>query len=132
MILKQIEIATDRLGMYDITDTLNKIIKDNNISDGVMVVYTTHTTAAITINENADPDVKKDLLKELSIKFPKENYYEHYEGNSDAHIKSSLIGCSTSIIINNKRLLLGTWQGVYLMEFDGPRTRKVFIKIIEG
>jgi secondary thiamine-phosphate synthase enzyme len=95
-------------------------------------IYTPHTTAAITINENADPDVQSDIVKGINKIVPESLSYDHAEGNSPAHIKSSLFGCSETIFIENGKLILGTWQGIYFCEFDGPRTRKVHIKIVEG
>ena len=116
--------------LIDITDPLSKIAMRSSITDGICLVYTPHTTAAITINENADPSVRKDILKGLSnLKF-EQIKFSHNEGNSPAHIKSSIIGCSVMVIIENGRLSLGTWQGIYFCEFDGPRTRKVLVKII--
>jgi len=99
---------------------------------GVCFVYTPHTTAAVTINENADPDVASDMVKGLDRIVPDDPGYDHAEGNSPAHIKSSLVGCSLTVLVERGRLLLGTWQGIYFCEFDGPRTRKVYVKVIEG
>ena len=93
-------------------------------------MYTPHTTAAITINENADPDVVKDLIFAYQKTFPNDHSFKHFEGNSDAHLKSSLTGVSENLIIHNGTLLLGTWQGVYFCEFDGPRSRSVYLKIL--
>lgn len=116
--------------LIDITDRVHHIITRTRVTDGMCVIYTPHTTAAITINENADPAVRKDILKGLRhLKFDRIDF-SHAEGNSHAHIKSSLIGCSETIIITNRRLNLGTWQGIYFCEFDGPRTRTVLVKII--
>jgi secondary thiamine-phosphate synthase enzyme len=116
--------------LIDITDTVGKIVIRSTMTDGVCFIYTPHTTAAITINENADPSVRKDILKGLNnLKFEQVKF-SHREGNSPAHIKSSIIGCSVMVIIENGRLNLGTWQGIYFCEFDGPRTRKVLVKIL--
>jgi len=114
----------------DITDIINNEIKRNNVQEGLAVVFVPHTTAGVTINENADPDVVSDILSSLNKAFPVNGDYRHYEGNSHAHIKASLMGSSCTIIIENGKLKLGTWQGVYFCEFDGPRNRKVYIKII--
>lgn len=116
--------------LIDITDQIRSSIERSGITDGVCLVYTPHTTAAITINENADPAVRKDMIKGLRhLKFDEVNF-SHAEGNSPAHLKSSLIGCSEMVIIENGRLCLGTWQGIYFCEFDGPRTRTVLVKKI--
>lgn len=127
-----IKINTDYEGMYDITSIVQDYSKQSKVQDGIIVLFTTHTSAAITINENADPDVKSDVMKTLDQKFPKERYHEHMEGNSDAHVKSSLVGPSLSLIVQDGKMILGTWQGIYFMEFDGPRTRNVYVKIMEG
>jgi secondary thiamine-phosphate synthase enzyme len=116
----------------DITSLLKKYVKDSNVEDGILIVYCPHTTAGITINENADPDVIDDMLYGLDKIYPKAADYKHIEGNSHAHLKASAIGISQSIIISNSNLVLGTWQGIYFCEFDGPRNRTVIIKIIEG
>jgi secondary thiamine-phosphate synthase enzyme len=116
--------------LIDITQTVNKIVVRSSLADGVCFIYTPHTTAAITINENADPSVRKDILKGLNSLNFDQIRFSHSEGNSPAHIKSSLIGCSEAVLIENGRLSLGTWQGIYFCEFDGPRTRKVLVKII--
>jgi len=114
----------------DITGMVEKIVSHASVSGGICVVYIPHTTAAVTINENADPSVRSDILKGLGhIKLEKVAF-SHAEGNSPAHIKSSIIGCSITVIFDDGRLCLGTWQGIYLCEFDGPRTRKVMIKIV--
>ncbi|MBP7734867.1 MAG: secondary thiamine-phosphate synthase enzyme YjbQ [Spirochaetes bacterium] len=116
--------------LIDITGQIRSIIERSGITDGVCLVYTPHTTAAITINENADPAVRKDMIKGLRhLKFD-EVIFSHAEGNSPAHLKSSLIGCSEMVIIENGRLCLGTWQGIYFCEFDGPRTRSVLVKFV--
>ena len=115
--------------LIDITGTIISIVKKSPVKNGICCIYTPHTTAAITINENADPSVRQDLLKGLShLKFEAVSF-RHSEGNSPAHLKSSLIGCSQQVIIDNGSLQLGTWQGIYFCEFDGPRTRNVFVQI---
>ena len=118
--------------MIDITRQVQEAVSESKVENGICVVFIPHTTAAITINENADPDVMRDFLMEINKVIPFSDGYHHIEGNSAAHIKSSLMGFSETVIIENGRLLLGTWQGIYLTEFDGPRTRKVHVKIIEG
>lgn len=119
-----------RFEMIDITATVRKAVRDGKIESGICLVYTPHTTAAITINENADPDVPRDILTTLDKVFPLSDNYRHAEGNSAAHVKSSLVGASESIIIENGRLVLGTWQSIFFCEFDGPRTRKFIVKVI--
>lgn len=126
-----IRVNTDAEGMYDITREVKNYVRSSGVKDGIIVLQTLHTTCALTINENADPDVKSDILKDLGRKFPKEPYFDHFEGNSDAHVKTSIIGPSLSLIIDDGKVLLGTWQGIYLMEFDGPRAREVKMKIME-
>jgi len=116
--------------MEDVTPQVERIVRDSQIKDGICYIYIPHTTAAVTINEGADPNVKWDILMELDKLVPLKDGYHHMEGNSDAHIKASLIGPSETLFINDGRLVLGTWQAIYLCEFDGPRRRRVMIKII--
>jgi secondary thiamine-phosphate synthase enzyme len=116
--------------MIDITSQVGTIVRQSGISEGDVVVYCPHTTAGITINENADPSVAHDILLTLQELIP--DYrpgYRHSEGNSDAHVKSSIIGCSRQILIKDQSLALGTWQGVFFCEFDGPRNRKVSVQV---
>ncbi|OHB51551.1 MAG: hypothetical protein A2Y10_11830 [Planctomycetes bacterium GWF2_41_51] len=116
--------------MLDISDKVRNAVEKSGISNGSVLVFCPHTTAAITINENADPDVTHDVLLTLSSLIPHNNAgYQHSEGNSDAHTKSSLVGCSETVIIKDNRLQLGTWQGIYFCEFDGPRKRTVNLQI---
>jgi secondary thiamine-phosphate synthase enzyme len=121
-----------RTEFLDITGQVDKIIQGSKIQSGMAVVFVPHTTAAVTINENADPNVQHDILFDLNRLIPLTGAYQHTEGNSAAHIKSTLVGPSETLIIENGRLTLGTWQGLYFCEFDGPRTRKVWVKIISG
>lgn len=114
----------------DITTQVRKIVKESGALNGICVLFVPHTTAAITINENADPDVKGDMIKKMNKVIPFNDNYKHGEGNSAAHIKASLFGTSSNIIIENSDLLLGTWQGIYFCEFDGPRDRIVYVKIL--
>ena len=117
--------------MLDVTDRVRDLIMQCSIRFGMAIVFVPHTTAAITINENADPDVKSDLLQKLSALIPKnEAFYEHNEGNSDSHLKTSLVGNSVTVLIENGVLVLGRWQGIYFCEFDGPRDREMMIKLI--
>ncbi len=118
--------------LVDITGEVQGAVRDLGIEDGVCFIYTPHTTAAITINENADPDVKRDILKGLDHFQLEKVDFAHMEGNSPSHVKSSLVGCSQAVFVEGGRLLLGTWQGIYFCEFDGPRTRKVLVKVLGG
>lgn len=117
--------------MIDITSSVNKLLLESQINSGRITLFVPHTTAAITINENADPDVKRDMLYGLSKTFPKDKSYHHNEGNSHAHIKSSIIGVKETILVENGSMILGTWQGIYFMEFDGSRRRKLIVRIEE-
>ncbi len=129
--MKEITIQThSRFEMIDITASVQKAARDEKINSGIVLVYTPHTTAAVTINENADPDVPRDILAALDRAIPLSAHYRHGEGNSAAHIKSSLVGTSEMVIIENGSLVLGTWQSIFFCEFDGPRTRKFIVKLI--
>lgn len=121
-----------RIEMIDITSQVRDVVKKSGIKDGICVMYVPHTTAAVTINENADPSVKVDIENTLSKLVPYGAGYAHLEGNADAHIKSTMVGPSENLIIRNGEILLGTWQGIFFCEFDGPRNRRIYIKIIEG
>ncbi len=121
-----------RCEMIDITGPVRAVIRDEGVRDGICYVFVPHTTAAVTINENADPDVPRDILAELEKVIPFADNYRHIEGNSAAHIKASLTGSSESLLIEKGDLLLGTWQSLFFCEFDGPRTRKVVVKILHG
>jgi len=126
-------VQTDKhTEMIDITREVQGVVREKNVDRGICVVYVPHTTAAITINENADPDVVRDFTMEINKLVPWEDGYRHAEGNSAAHLKASMIGFSQTILIEDGRLVLGTWQGIYFCEFDGPRSRKVYVKVIEG
>ena len=117
--------------MLEITDRVQRHVTVARIQDGMVIVYVPHTTAAVTINENADPDVKHDMLAKLEEMIPKEeSYYQHGEGNSDSHVKTSLVGNSVTVLIEGGKLILGTWQGIQFCEFDGPRTRSFLIKLV--
>ncbi len=119
--------------MVDITDELEAWIRQENVDEGILIVSSLHTTAGITVNENADPDVKTDFLMRLDEVFPWEHPKDrHAEGNTASHLKTSTVGHAQTLIISNGKLELGTWQGVYFCEFDGPRSRKYLGKIIEG
>jgi secondary thiamine-phosphate synthase enzyme len=127
----EISIRTDRRNqIIDITEKIRKIVNDSGVEDGIASVFVLHTTAAITINENADPSVKSDMLGFLEHLIPQDAGFRHSEDNSDAHIKSSLVGPQVSVTISNGELVLGTWQGIYFCEFDGPRSRRVIVKVL--
>lgn len=128
--LNSISINTEkRIELIEITKKVQDIIELNNVKEGICTIFCPHTTAALTINENADPSVSKDIISGLNRIAPEDNNYEHVEGNADSHIKSSLVGSSLSVIIDGGKLLLGTWQGIFFCEFDGPRQRRVFVKV---
>lgn len=118
-----------RAQLVDITSRVESVLRDSGVRSGVAHVYVPHTTAGITINENADPSVVADLLAALERAVPYDGAYTHSEGNAPAHVKASLVGASQTLLIAEGKLLLGTWQGIYLCEFDGPRTRRVIVKI---
>ena len=117
--------------MINITGTVQQAVTESGVKDGICTVFIPHTTAAVTINENADPDVVRDFTMEINKIVPWEDGYQHMEGNSAAHLKASMIGFSEQIIIDDGRLVLGTWQGIYFCEFDGPRSRKLYLKIMK-
>ncbi len=130
---QEITVRTDsRNQLIDITHKIQKLVDDSDINDGMVVIFVPHTTAAITINENADPSVKSDILSYLERLIPRESGFRHSEGNSDAHIKASLVGSEVTVFISDGRLDLGTWQGIYFCEFDGPRSRRIIVKIAEN
>jgi secondary thiamine-phosphate synthase enzyme len=118
--------------LIDITPHVDRIVSQSGIEEGVCHAFVPHTTAGVTINENADPTVRSDMLKELDKTIPWQDNYDHSEGNSAAHIKASLLGSSVIVFVSRGRLDLGTWQGIFLAEFDGPRTRRVWVKVMAG
>jgi len=131
--IQELSIQTQqRCQFKEITAEVRKIIKQTGISSGIAVLFVPHTTAAVTINENADPDVQTDMVSGFDKLVPLHDNYRHAEGNSAAHIKSSLVGVSETLLIAAGELVLGTWQGIYFCEFDGPRTRKLYLTIIAG
>mgnify|MGYP000913082042 FL=1 len=121
--------SSSREELIDITGEIRRFVSSAGVSDGVCFVYTPHTTAGVTINENADPTVRKDIIKGLGTLNLERVPFAHLEGNSPAHIKSSLVGCSLFVLVENGTPVLGTWQGIYFCEFDGPRTRTVILRI---
>ena len=130
--MESLEIRTgQRTEFVEITDRVNAVLQQSNILEGICVVYCPHTTAAVTVNENADPDVVHDMLAWLNRSIPQHQPdFHHSEGNSDAHIKSSLVGPSVTLVVDKGALVLGRWQGIYFCEFDGPRTRQVHVQIL--
>jgi secondary thiamine-phosphate synthase enzyme len=131
-LMTTIEIRTHRREeMIEIGSRLEKLLHDSGVRDGVMHLWSMHTTCALTVNENADPDVVRDMVGKFGRMIPKEeDFYRHAEGNSDSHLKTSLFGPGLTLLIAEGELVLGTWQGVYLAEWDGPRTRTVAVKIV--
>ena len=123
--------TTAHTQMVDVTAQIQKAVTESGVREGICTVFVPHTTAAVTINENADPDVVRDFTMEINKIVPWEDGYRHMEGNSAAHLKSSMIGFSEQVIIEDGRLLLGVWQGIYFCEYDGPRSRKLLVKIRE-
>ena len=131
-IIKEPVRTRERSQIVDVTDAVRRIVKQKRVTDGMAIVYIPHTTAAVTINENYDPDVKHDLLKKLESLVPKdESYYQHDEGNSDSHLKTAMLGNSATILIEQGDLVLGRWQGIYFCEFDGPREREMYVKVVD-
>jgi len=128
--MTEIKLSTSKRNEFmDITAEVQKVVSKSGIKNVACTVFVPHTTAAITINENADPDVVSDITASLDKIAPWKDGYGHSEGNSAAHIKSSLLGCSQTVIVEDSALMLGTWQGIYFCEFDGPRQRKVWISV---
>ena len=128
--LREFTLSTGQNNWTDITSRAREALRESGIQDGICVVYCPHTTAGITINENADPDVVRDLILALEKTYPDRAEFRHAEGNSAAHLKASTIGSSATIPVRGGKLLLGTWQGVYFCEFDGPRARRFFVQIL--
>ena len=130
ILMREIKVVTrSRNEMVDITSDIQRIVEVEKIDNGLVVVYVPHTTAGVTINEGADPSVQRDIIQTLKKLVPENGDYHHMEGNSDAHIKASLIGSSITVIVNNGRLVLGTWQHIFFFEGDGPRHRKIYVDI---
>jgi secondary thiamine-phosphate synthase enzyme len=129
--LREFTLSTERQEMINITGSLRETLRENGATSGVCIVYCPHTTAGITINENADPDVVRDMLVALDKTYPDRPEFRHAEGNSAAHLKASAMGSSVTIPVHEGKLLLGMWQGVYFCEFDGPRKRRFYIKWME-
>jgi len=131
--MEQLSVRTSgRACMVDMTREVQQVVTQSGVQDGFCIVYVPHTTAGLTINENADPTVQSDIIAELDKVIPWRDGYEHTEGSSAAHIKASLMGPSHTVLVSGGRLMLGTWQGIYLCEFDGPRQRKVWVKVVSA
>jgi secondary thiamine-phosphate synthase enzyme len=131
-IIQETVHTQSRQQIVDLTAIVQGHVARKKMVEGMVVVYVPHTTAAVTINENYDPDVKRDLLAKLSALVPKdEAYYHHDEGNSDSHLKTILVGNSATLLVEQGKLLLGQWQGIYFCEFDGPRERRVMVKMVD-
>lgn len=132
--IEKLSVKTNqRDEMIDITNQVQNVISREEVEDGVVYIYCAHTTAGITINENADPDVKSDMLMRFDEVYPWDHpKYRHTEGNTASHLKASTVGASQVVLIDGGRMILGTWQGIYFCEFDGPRSRNVYVKIIKG
>lgn len=130
--LDKITVSTQtRNELVDITARIQEVIDRHGTKNGTVHVYCPHTTAAVTINENADPSVQSDIANTLSALIPHHGDYSHREGNADAHVKAALVGSSRIFFVQNSKIAFGTWQGIYLCEFDGPRTREVWVKVIK-
>jgi secondary thiamine-phosphate synthase enzyme len=131
--MNQFSVKTGaRFEMIDITDRVSAIVRESKIRSGISYVFVPHTTAAVTINENADPSVPRDIIAELDKVIPLNDNYRHMEGNAAAHIKASMLGASETVFIENGALVLGTWQSIFFCEFDGPRTRRVLVQLIRS
>lgn len=127
------EVETDKRETFVNIDSLvQQALDESKLKAGIVTIFTPHTTAGITINENADPDVVKDLVYGMNVTFDNKEEYQHAEGNSDSHMKSSLVGASETLPVENGKVIYGTWQSTYFAEFDGPRKRTVYIKVIKG
>jgi secondary thiamine-phosphate synthase enzyme len=131
--LEKLGVQTNKqVELIDITKRVKEVIAKSGVMSGICVVFVPHTTAGVTINENADPDVIKDIIDTINKIVPSDTAYKHREGNSPAHVKSSLFSSDLTVIIDNGALSLGVWQGIFFCEFDGPRNRKLFVKVLEG
>jgi secondary thiamine-phosphate synthase enzyme len=129
-VIYKVDIKTaSRVDFQDITRTVNEIVAESGVTSGICYIYVPHTTAGVMVNEHADPDVVRDIEAQLDTMIPQHGGYHHREGNSPAHIKAALIGDSETLFVDEGRLVLGTWQGIFFAEFDGPRSRQVYIKI---
>jgi secondary thiamine-phosphate synthase enzyme len=123
--------TTTPIELIDITQPIQEAVRESGVEEGICIVFVPHTTAGVTINENADPSVPQDIIMELNKIVLSKDPYRHREGNSPAHIKASLVGCSQIVLVESKKLVLGTWQGIFFCEFDGPRNRNVYVKVVK-
>jgi len=131
--MQEIEVSTrERTCMLDITGDVERAVEEIGVKEGLCTVLVPHTTAGITVNENADPSVRRDILAQLAKLVPGDGRYSHTEGNADAHIKASLMGSSVQVPVEGGKLKFGTWQGIFFCEFDGPRRRKVWVSVLPG
>lgn len=131
--LQTLSVHTNtRIELLDLTSQVQEVVSKSGVSEGLCHIFVPHTTAAVTINENADPSVKADILMVLNKLISDREPYRHQEGNAPAHVKASLIGPQLTVFVSNGRLVLGTWQGIFFCEFDGPRSRRVQVKVVEG
>ena len=131
--IKEFTVKTSRRNEFiDITDRVANIVRESGIEEGICTVFIPHTTAGVTINEKADPNVVRDIISALEKLVPEGAGYRHLEGNSDSHIKSTLVGASEKLVVSSNRLLLGTWQAIFFCEFDGPRTRRCLVQVIKA
>jgi len=124
--------TTSRIEMIDVTSEVQRLVSEEGINEGVCLVYCPHTTAGVVINEHADPSVAEDIASALTEQYPHRRAWRHLEGNADAHVKSAVVGISAMIPITGGRLALGTWQGIFFCEFDGPRTRELYVQIMSS
>ncbi len=128
--MNELQVKTgSREELVDVTSRIQEVVNESGVESGLVFCFVPHTTAAITINENADPDVARDIINKLRKEIPRQDDYRHAEGNSDAHVKSSLIGAAEQVLIENGKLVLGAWQGIYFCEFDGPRSRRLLVRV---
>ncbi len=131
--IHRLEVATSsRAQMVDVTREVQRVVSESGVQEGFCHIYVPHTTAGIAINENADPSVAQDILAVLEKMVPRGGSYRHLEGNADSHVKASIVGSSETVLIEGGRLVLGTWQGLFLCEFDGPRRRRLLVKVVEA
>jgi secondary thiamine-phosphate synthase enzyme len=131
--IQSFQVRTSRQTEFiDITHSVQEVVKKTGVEEGICFIFIPHTTAAVIINENADPSVPQDIIMELNKVIPSQDRYQHVEGNSPAHIKASLVGSSQTVFIESGTLALGTWQGIFLCEFDGPRNRNVYVKVVRA
>lgn len=130
MIVKRFDVKTrQRNELIDITPQVQQVVEVSGVQEGLCVIFIPHTTAGVMVNENADPSVKADIIAKLTELAPHQGGYRHTEGNADSHIKAALVGTSQTLLVQGGRLALGTWQGVFFCEFDGPRTRQVWVRV---